>query len=140
MSILIKGMEMPKNCGECFACKAEMSHEKKVIHVCCFTRKEYGFDGNHMDDCPLVPVPQHGRLIDADAFFKDICDSLNEMTAICVAVDGDWMWGKLNDALINATTIIPAEEEEPSIDESIPSFLPCIEMYEPTYDPETGAM
>ena len=57
-------------------------------------------------------VPPHGRLIDADAFFKDICDSLDEMSEIGIAVDGGWMWGKLNDALDNAPTIIPAEEGE----------------------------
>ena len=64
------------------------------------------------EDCPLVEVPEpHGRLIDADAMFKDICDSINEMTAIGVAVDGQWLWDKLNDALENAPTIIPASEE-----------------------------
>ncbi len=47
------------------------------------------------------------RLIDADAFYKDICDSLNEMTRIGIAVDGEWLWGKLNDSLDNAPTIEP---------------------------------
>lgn len=47
------------------------------------------------------------RLIDADALFKDICDSINEMTKIGLMVDGDWLWGKLNDALENAPTIEP---------------------------------
>jgi formamidopyrimidine-DNA glycosylase len=45
------------------------------------------------------------RLIDADALYKDICDSINQMTAIGIAVDGDWMWAKLNNALVNAQTI-----------------------------------
>ena len=45
------------------------------------------------------------RLIDADALYKDICDSINQMTAIGIAVDGEWMWAKLNDALDNAPTI-----------------------------------
>lgn len=47
------------------------------------------------------------RLIDADALYKDICDSLNEMTRIGIAVDGEWLWGKLNDSLENAPTIEP---------------------------------
>ena len=59
-----------------------------------------------------VPKRPHGRLIDADEFFKDICNSLNEMTAIGIAVDVEWMWGKLNDALENAPTVIEAEEGE----------------------------
>lgn len=45
------------------------------------------------------------RLIDADALYKDICDSINQMTAIGIAVDSEWMWAKLNDALDNAPTI-----------------------------------
>lgn len=59
-----------------------------------------------------IPKRPHSRLIDADEFFKDICNSLNEMTAIGVAVDGEWLWDKLNDALENAPTVIPAEEGE----------------------------
>ena len=47
------------------------------------------------------------RLIDADALFKDICDSINEMTKIRIMVDGQWLWAKLNDALENAPTIEP---------------------------------
>ena len=52
------------------------------------------------------------RLIDADAFYKDICDSLNEMTRIGIAVDGEWLWGKLNDSLDNAPTIEPEPYRE----------------------------
>ena len=44
------------------------------------------------------------RYIDADALYKDICDSLNAMTKIGIAVDGEWLWGKLNDSLKNAPT------------------------------------
>lgn len=47
------------------------------------------------------------RAIDGDALYKDICDSLNEMTRIGIAVDGEWLWGKLNDSLENAPTIEP---------------------------------
>lgn len=47
------------------------------------------------------------RMIDADTLFKDICDSINEMTKIGIMVDGEWLWAKLNDALENAPTIEP---------------------------------
>ena len=47
------------------------------------------------------------RAIDADALMKDICDSLDQMTDIGIAVDGDWLWAKLNDAIDNAPTIEP---------------------------------
>ena len=47
------------------------------------------------------------RLIDADGLMNDICESLNQMTNIGIVVDGEWLWGKLNDALDNAPTIEP---------------------------------
>jgi hypothetical protein len=103
MSILIKGLEMPKNCGECFACKAELSQEKKVIYVCCFTREEYVSDENRVEHCPLVLVPPHGRLIDADEFLK------RAIGTKCFRVDYALM---LEELVGESTTIIPAEEGE----------------------------
>lgn len=75
-----------------------------VVNSCSITAETYTTDA--------VPVLPHGRLIDADAMYKDICDSINAMTAIGVAVDGQWLWDKLNDALENAPTIIQAEDGE----------------------------
>ena len=49
MSVLIKGMEMPQTCDDCFL----------PLCYCPYAMKP---DGN----CPLVEVPPHGRLIDAD--------------------------------------------------------------------------
>lgn len=58
-----------------------------------------------------TPLPKgHGRLIDADAMFKDICNSIESMTNIGIAVDGQYLWRKLNDALFNAPTIIAADK------------------------------
>ena len=113
MSILIKGMEMPKNCKECFACKAELSPEKKVIYVCCFAKT----------DCPLVPVPPHGRLGDLDALVHDLDDDiendqrvLDEMDFVGkerehVQFDKDCKQNCLW-YLSNAPTVIPADESD----------------------------
>ena len=57
------------------------------------------------------------RLIDADALYRDICDSMNEMTKIGIAVDAEWMWAKLNDALENAPTIEPERKKGRWIEE-----------------------
>ena len=54
MSVLIKGMEMPKSCFEC-----------PIVRDCrgAASYRRIGID----DDCLLVDVPTpHGRLIDAD--------------------------------------------------------------------------
>ena len=45
------------------------------------------------------------RLIDVNALMEDINESLSEMTSIGIAVDGDWLWAKLNDAIAHAPTI-----------------------------------
>ena len=101
MSVIVRGMEMPKSCGECFACKAELSQEKKVIYVCCFTREEYVSGENRVEtDCPLIHVPPHGRLIDEKDIPKDgyiIADGM-----ACIPVKD----------IVNAPAIIEAEEGE----------------------------
>ena len=84
MSILIKGMDMPKDCGDCPFC-IFTADEKKYIGYCNTSDDDYyckmldrfmeyddvedGVDiFGKPDDCPLVEVPTpHGRLIDADA-------------------------------------------------------------------------
>ena len=63
MSILIKGMEMPKNCIYCELYEADW-------YWCRAAKKEYYEtieNKAHPDWCPLIEVPPHGRLIDADA-------------------------------------------------------------------------
>ena len=65
MSILIKGMEMP-SCNDCplagdFKCNLMPS-----IPALC---KEYDIavqNGKRLNNCPLIEIPPHGRLIDAD--------------------------------------------------------------------------
>lgn len=70
MSILIKGMEMPTSCLNCFlsrsGCRAVLKR-MRAMEAGTWIPANY-----RHDDCPLVPVPPHGRLIDADALEKDI--------------------------------------------------------------------
>ena len=97
MGIIITGLEMPTE-RESF--NLTIKYNGTVLDT------ETG-----MQVAEAHELPPHGDLIDANAMFKDICDSINEMTAIGVAVDGQWLWDKLNDALKNAPTIIPSSEE-----------------------------
>ena len=57
--ILIRGMEMPRNCEECDV-KVVCKNYWKLIRE-QYTRPSW---------CPLVPVPPHGRLGDLDALEK----------------------------------------------------------------------
>lgn len=64
MSVLIKGMEMPKHgCDHCFLrtgnyCGRIEKDESMV---------EYAIRNERHPDCPLVSVPPHGDLIDKNA-------------------------------------------------------------------------
>lgn len=64
MNILIKGMEMPKDCNKC----------PMTVEGYC---RIIGYpNGDAMNKrykplwCPLVEIPPHGRLIDVDEFEK----------------------------------------------------------------------
>ncbi len=66
MSVLIKGMGMPKTAGEC-SVKIDPDTRR-----CIYTGKEFEETlslllSRRCADCPLIEVPTpHGRLIDAD--------------------------------------------------------------------------
>ena len=55
MSVLVKGMEMPKNCGGC------------PLRASCVHRIYLEY---RPDYCPLIGIPPHGRLIDAGELAK----------------------------------------------------------------------
>ena len=94
MSILIKGMAMPKSCSVC-PLKAEVEFDE-----ICSQTGEYVCQYDRADDCPLVPVPKHGRLIDADAF------------EAFIRKDWDMNDHWIADVVYSRPTIIPAEEDE----------------------------
>ena len=94
MSILIRNMEMPNRCADCPMC---------YDYMLC--RLEGNYFGEldcielRADWCPLVEVPPHGRLIDADAISEDDRQ-----------VYGFYNSYDLQQLLDNAPTIIESEE------------------------------
>lgn len=98
MSILIKGMEIPKNCDGChfdIDCPYDESQDG------------YKMMGGRPHKCPLVPVPPHGRLGDLDKLER----GLRHMAKY---QDGERQQGILGccETIRLAPTIIPAEEGE----------------------------
>ena len=88
MSILIKGMEMPKNCGECpFFMDEDFTWCGRANYNICDGR----VDRNSKPPwCDLIEIPPHGRLIDADALSDKIyhtsyCDPVVDWDDICAA-------------------------------------------------------
>jgi len=66
MSVLIKGMEMPKHCRNC-----KFSYFTHGISMKCLFISEACKIKGRLSNCPLVAVPTpHGRLIDADALME----------------------------------------------------------------------
>lgn len=61
MSVIVKGMEMPKNCWEC-----SLSDIDDDFGRCCLYSGIACLTIGRQDNCPLVEIPTpHGRLIDA---------------------------------------------------------------------------
>ena len=105
MSVLIKGMEMPKNCIFCELYEPD-------LYWCRAAKKEYYEtieNKAHPDWCPLIELPPHGRLIDADAlpltegWFNPDKERNVYQTHIIFVLEND---------IKNAPTIIEAEGEE----------------------------
>lgn len=74
MSVLIKGMEMPKSCEDCnFYYTDYEEGTATCLATSCYVIPQQYNKGNRDSDCPLVAVPTpHGRLIDADELIRCI--------------------------------------------------------------------
>ena len=121
MSVLIRGMEMPKscmscgfkiNCDECegYECFCTVLHRDigYMPFNRCFLREDAPVVPSdcRLEDCPLVPVPPHGRLIDADALMELYADTDDLQLAkmkVPIAV--------IRQNIMDMPTVIPASEE-----------------------------
>ena len=98
MSVLVKGMEIPKSCFYC-------PFREKVNpddYVCMALNKEFEetfslIVGKRHKDCPLIEVPPHGRLIDVDKLEEEVCCGCKR--------------GCIDCAIANAPTVIPADKD-----------------------------
>lgn len=91
MSILIRGMDMPKGCFSCALNRhLNPDEDECIVTGNCFDSTLNTVTHRRMN-CPLVELPPHGRLIDADDLDNHILGHVD--TRYC-------------------PTIIPAEEGE----------------------------
>ena len=60
MSVIIKGMVMPENCWDCPLCDSKWCYAKAMPLENGLTT------AGRQEGCPLIELPPHGRLIDAD--------------------------------------------------------------------------
>lgn len=78
MGVYIKGMEMPGRCGSCPCFHAEHPIYCRAVKADRSKRIAAPYGLPRPDWCPLVEVPPHGRLIDADALKKYCKDGMDE--------------------------------------------------------------
>jgi len=101
MNILIKDMEMPKNCYNCWLGHKCSKYEALLWNEINKERKA---------DCPLVPIPPHGRLIDAryirDAIIPKWMDKADDSYMYKCGMRDAY------EVIRNAPTIIPADETD----------------------------
>lgn len=105
MGVYIKGMEMPGGCGDCPCniygdCDAVTPRKQK-----------YRWSGDTRPDwCPLVEIPPHGRLIDADALMETIRAHDYPLKSHFNSTDNGMFTLGIQQAVDEAPAIIPAEE------------------------------
>lgn len=105
MSVLIKGMEIPKNCTICRFCVPEADPENGEM---CMATGRYmpPCSTDRLENCPLVEVPSpHGRLIDGEKAKEE----LRRAEALTRAFG----YHNVIETISEVPTIIEAEEGEP---------------------------
>lgn len=106
MSVLIRGMDMPTDGSR--------------ITITIYSNGDcdepnWQWDSTHLQGVQAVPLPPHGRLIDADELIKDEC---NHCDGECEIVDCDCLGCKNNcrcdfiKGVLEMPTIVEAEEGE----------------------------
>ena len=107
MGLYIEGMEMPTRCCECRLSTCHSFKERPLCDVLVEYMSYGEWEAKRLDNCPLVPIPKHGRLIDADALLNLLnhCIFPSDMvTTTAVRMATNW--------IKDAPTIIETEVNE----------------------------
>ena len=101
MSVIVKNMEMPKNCKNC-----PLRYSSTGYAWCDITGESLALEIDMRDDtCPLIELPPHERLIDIK--------SVEEWKFVTVGNDYQRWWNSALESVIdNAPTVIEAEGSE----------------------------
>ena len=103
MPILVKDRDMPDACGSCPCFHAENPMYCQAVKAAVQKPRIVRPYAKGLPEwCPLIEIPKHGRLIDADALIKRI--PTNFISIYCVE--------RILEKINTAPTIIPAEEGE----------------------------
>ena len=109
MSVLIKGLIMPICCDGCTFSAWSNLHQtascKLHDYAPCFADHSREYTDKRAEFCPLVEIPEHGRLIDAD-YLKEhiIACATNERPLYNMELS------ELLETIDDVPTVIEAEE------------------------------
>lgn len=95
MSVIVKGMKMPKKCDEChfyrywdeMASSCRAFNKTKWIDDCDMKKERH-------PDCQLIELPPHGDLIDRDALMKKLNNCMfpsDMVTTRAVSMAMNWL-------------------------------------------------
>ena len=105
MSIILKGIDMPKSCGEC-EFNYNLEGGSYEWWECVILHDDINQFDTRRTDCPLVEIPTpHGRLIDIDKVKDKLRDQIP-----CCGLDMTYSNSNAFDTMDNAPTILEAEE------------------------------
>lgn len=116
MSILIKGMEIPENCKTCPFIRNEYGleeYEEIYYCRCSLTQmppKNPAFARSK--NCPLVEIPPHGRLIDADEMFIEFVTEGQRSKRYKIGEKWELNGEEIRGVISRLPTIIEAEVDD----------------------------
>lgn len=100
MSVLIRGMEIPTSCRACLYSRTDIRN----VDWCVLTEKDLPCE------CPIIPVPKHGRLVDADVL-TELCRDMQSIEWNKHTAPYSWAYAyeDFENVILDAPTIVPAE-------------------------------
>ncbi len=117
MSILIEGMEMPTSCFYCpFRRKINPDNIQCLVTRDVFEETFAGtIEMRNRGFCPLIEIPPHGRLIDANKVISDFEDGMEFIRSTCQNVEYKHLYCLIADGMIELLkkyrTVIPADKD-----------------------------
>lgn len=115
--VYIKGLEMPESCLDCKVHYVWGSGRPQCLITGEFIDDRNAYKQKRLEDCPLIPVPDHGRLIDADALDTSVLQA-----GFSYAITHRklrYTPGEVRQKIANAPTVIPKDkEEEQNVDQT----------------------
>ena len=98
--VYIPNVNLPERCDEC-------------PHPTCRLWQSVNGGKKH-EKCPIVPVPDHGRLVDADALLKKMEDDVPVYVGFTGRRQGPYAFRRDTEvytSICGAPTVIPADKE-----------------------------